>query len=169
MNKKGWAAIFILALAVIIGIYFFINKSLTSAVPNPASNLSFPISPDAPAPAPTPVPVYNLDNLNPSPAPAPEPLPLPTPTPTPVGPMTHSIDIVSFNFNKPALTIKKGDTAVWTNKDSSVHTVTGNDGVLGSPILQESEQYSYTFDSVGTYYYRCVYHSSMTGVVTVTE
>src|SRR5262245_46739842 len=48
----------------------------------------------------------------------------PTPVTTPT-PQTYNVTIQNFSFNQSALTVKKGDTVVWTNKDSAPHTVTG--------------------------------------------
>ena len=61
--------------------------------------------------------------------------------------------------------VKKGDTVVWTNKDSAPHTVTG--GSLNSGTLSGGQTYSFTFNAAGTVSYACSFHPSMTGKVVV--
>ena len=98
---------------------------------------------------------------------------LPTPTPTNgLAPSTHAVAIQGFVFNQPSITIKKGDTVVWTNKDSAPHTVTGNPpaggGSPSSPTMNLGITYSFTFTTAGTFNYHCALHPSMTGKVIVT-
>lgn len=93
-------------------------------------------------------------------------------TPTPADgspPTTHAIAIQDFAFNQPSITVKKGDTAVWTNKDSAPHTVTGDNGGPGSQTMNMENTYSFTFTDIGTFNYHCAFHPSMTGTVVVTE
>jgi plastocyanin len=73
-----------------------------------------------------------------------------------------------------------GDTVVWTNKDSTIHTaVSGNpaDGPTGlfggsasAPMLiVPTAKQSYTFLEGGEYPYYCVLHPSMVGTVVVRD
>lgn len=82
---------------------------------------------------------------------------------------TSNIIIQNFSFSQPSITIKKGETVVWTNKDSTGHTITGNNNDLSSPTLSTDQTYSFTFNNVGTFSYHCSIHPSMTGTVIVTE
>jgi len=84
---------------------------------------------------------------------------------------TNSVAIDNFAFSPASITIKKGTTVIWTNKDSATHTVTENDGQKGpdSGNLAQGKTYSFTFDAVGTYKYHCAIHPDMTGTITVTE
>src|SRR3989344_6132027 len=84
-----------------------------------------------------------------------------TPTPT-----LMTVVIKGFAFSQSLITIRQGDTVVWTSKDSVSHTVTG-DGGLSSPLLGQNEIYSFTFNTVGTFNYHCPPHPSMTGTITV--
>ncbi len=79
-----------------------------------------------------------------------------------------SVEIKSFAFMPGNLEIKAGDTVVWTNKDSSKHTVTSDSGSeLNSPTMSSGEKFSHTFTKAGTYAYHCAFHSGMTATITV--
>ncbi|MFA5004271.1 MAG: cupredoxin family copper-binding protein [Candidatus Saccharimonadales bacterium] len=84
---------------------------------------------------------------------------------------TGSVTIEGFAFSPADITVKKGSTVTWTNKDSATHTVTENDGQTGpdSGNLANGKSYSFTFATTGTFKYHCAIHPSMTGTVTVTE
>lgn len=85
-------------------------------------------------------------------------------------PNTNNIEIKSFSFLPETLTIKKGETLTWTNKDSAPHTVTSISGSeLNSPSLSKDQTYSHTFNTLGTFEYRCNFHTSMKGKIIVTE
>lgn len=148
--------IIIIAVAAVVGIgaYYFVVNNGSNGIP-----------------AYTP-PVSN-NNQTPTPTPTPTSVTTPTPTQTipttTSAPVTKNVTIQGFAFNQSSLTIKKGDTIVWTNKDSVPHTVTGNAGGPSSGTLNQNQTYSFTFNSVGTFSYKCAPHPSMTGVVMVTE
>ncbi|MHB8579872.1 MAG: cupredoxin domain-containing protein [Ignavibacteriaceae bacterium] len=95
-------------------------------------------------------------------------------TNTPVStPTTNQIIMQNIAFIPDSLTISKGTTITWINKDAMTHTVTS-----GTPILQtglfdsgdmmQSQSFSYKFDSTGTFKYFCKVHPSlMQAVITV--
>ncbi|HEX6067953.1 MAG TPA: plastocyanin/azurin family copper-binding protein [Nitrososphaera sp.] len=73
-----------------------------------------------------------------------------------------------------------GDTVVWTNKDSTIHTVTsgtpsdGADGQFGGTaegpeLVFANAQFQHTFDAAGEYDYYCTLHPAMVGKVIVSE
>ncbi len=81
---------------------------------------------------------------------------------------THSIDIKSFAFSQLTLTVKMGDTVVWTNKDSAGHTVTSDSGnELNSGTLSNGQSYSHTFNTAGTFEYHCAPHPFMKAKIIV--
>lgn len=82
-------------------------------------------------------------------------------------PTTHNVSIQNFTFNKKSINVKKGDTVVWTNKDSAPHTVTGSNGGPASETLNNGGVYSFTFNNTGTFDYYCAIHPSMIGSVIV--
>lgn len=94
----------------------------------------------------------------------------PAATATPSTATGSSVAIENFMFSPAALTVKKGTTVTWTNKDSAAHTVTSTDGgKLNSSTLNKGQTYAFTFDTTGTFNYKCTFHSNMTATVTVTE
>jgi len=84
---------------------------------------------------------------------------------------TNSVTIENFAFSPANITVKKGTTVTWTNKDSITHDITETDGKNGpnSGNLAPGKTYVFTFDNPGTYKYDCSIHPSMIGSVTVTE
>lgn len=89
-------------------------------------------------------------------------------TPVNSNPETYIIDIDDRMYEQNLITIKIGDRVTWSNKDSTGHTVTSDEGIeLSSSKLSEGDTYSHTFDKAGTYPYHCIYHSSMHGTVIV--
>jgi plastocyanin len=91
---------------------------------------------------------------------------------------TNSVTIENFAFSPANITVKKGTTVTWTNKDSAAHTVTvtgdnsPSSGVSAGPdsgTLASGKTYSYTFSGTGMFKYHCAIHPSMTGTVTVTD
>lgn len=77
------------------------------------------------------------------------------------------ISIEDFAFKKSSLTVGKGWTVRWTNKDSVVHTVTSDDGDFDSGSMSEGETFQYTFNEEGTYNYHCTPHPNMKGTIIV--
>ncbi len=77
--------------------------------------------------------------------------------------------IQGFAFSPAALTVSKGTTVTWTNKDSAAHTVTTTEPGEGfnSGNMANGATMSYTFNNPGTFKYRCSLHSNMTGTVVV--
>ena len=78
-----------------------------------------------------------------------------------------SVAIKGFKFVPADVTVKVGDTIVWTNDDSAPHTVESSDGVLRSDELSKGDTYEYKFAKAGKHDYICGIHPSMHGSVTV--
>ncbi len=98
---------------------------------------------------------------------------MPTKAPSATNPSANanSVTIENFAFSPASITVKKGTAVTWANKDNTSHTVTETDGQKGpdSGNMANGKNYSFTYDSVGTFKYHCSIHPSMTGTVTVTE
>ena len=78
------------------------------------------------------------------------------------------VGIVNFAFMPATLTVKVGTTVAWTNTDAIAHTVHFMTGGISSSALNQSEQFTHTFTTPGTYGYICSIHPFMHGSVTVT-
>ena len=90
------------------------------------------------------------------------------PTTVAAGPKTVSVAIQNFAFSPATLNINRGDTVIWTNKDSAPHTVTSDTGSeMGSSTLSTGGTYSHTFNTAGTFSYHCNIHASMKAKVIV--
>jgi len=76
-------------------------------------------------------------------------------------PKTYDVEIKDFAFSPSTLTIKKGDSVKWTNKDSVRHTATSDDGVFDSPLLSDGESFTFTFNEAGEFLYHCRPHPYM--------
>ena len=88
------------------------------------------------------------------------------------GPGVNEVWLENLAFDPATKTITAGTMITWTNKDNNIHTVTsgtrGNpDGLFVSGDLNLNGTFSYTFDSVGTFTYFCVYHVGMDGSIIV--
>lgn len=70
-------------------------------------------------------------------------------------------------FSKPNLIIVAGETVTWVNNDNISHTVTSDDNKFNSGIMQPGAVFRYTFIEIGDYFYRCIDHPAMTGIVEV--
>ena len=79
------------------------------------------------------------------------------------------VTIAQMRFSQPTITVTKGATVTWRNQGPMPHTVTASDGRFGSEQLQAGDNYSRTFDEVGTFGYYCSLHPSMRGTVVVVE
>jgi plastocyanin len=84
---------------------------------------------------------------------------------------TNQVEINNFAFSPANITVKKGTTVTWTNKDSVAHTVVESDSQDGpkSNNLAQGASYTFTYNTAGTFKYKCSIHPDMTGSVTVTE
>lgn len=83
-----------------------------------------------------------------------------------------AVTIQNYAFGPSRITIKKGTTVTWTNRDVEEHDVTP-DNPSGSwqqsSLLGRGDSYSVTFDEIGTYTYFCSPHPEMTGSITVVD
>ena len=83
---------------------------------------------------------------------------------------TINVAIKNFSFEENIVKIKKGSKIIWTNQDSTAHTVTSDEGdTLNSELLAKGESYEQTFNEPGTFRYHCTPHPQMLGAVVVVE
>ena len=88
----------------------------------------------------------------------------------PAAPATKpAITIANYSFRPAALTVSRGSTVVWMNRDGDVHTIKSTDGpeAFSSPALDSGNRFGFTFRQAGTYRYICSVHPYMHGVIVV--
>lgn len=73
--------------------------------------------------------------------------------------------IAGFAFSPKTVTVNVGDSITWTNNDGVTHNATGSGFATGSIASGGSK--AVTFNSAGTFAYRCTIHPTMTGTVVV--
>jgi plastocyanin len=89
-----------------------------------------------------------------------------TPTPVPV-PGANEVWMQNTAFNPATITISVNTTIKWINKDGFAHTVTSDGSLFDSGTINSNGTYSHQFTAIGTFPYRCILHSGMTGKVIV--
>lgn len=89
---------------------------------------------------------------------------------------TWDVSILGMNFVQGSLTVKKGNSVKFTNKEdiphqiaSDPHPVHTNFTSLNSGILNKDGTFELTFNQTGTFTYHCHLHPNMKGTITVTE
>jgi plastocyanin len=100
--------------------------------------------------------------------------PSPTPSPAPAGGPATSISIPvgaetlgNRAFVPANLNIDTGTTVTWTNSDRESHTSTSDVAGWNSGTISPGRQFSFTFQTAGTFAYHCAIHPGMTGTVVV--
>jgi hypothetical protein len=78
-----------------------------------------------------------------------------------------SVTIAGFAFSPNTATISAGDSVTWTNTDDISHNATAVDNAWASGTIGAGASTSVTFDTAGTFDYRCTIHPDMTGTVVV--
>jgi plastocyanin len=79
--------------------------------------------------------------------------------------VTITIGSMQNGFVPNTITVKRGTRITWTNRDITNHTVTGQG--WNSGMIAAGQDYSKTFDTVGSYDYHCTIHPSMQGTINV--
>ena len=107
-----------------------------------------------------------------SPSPA-TPSPAPSPSPTPAGSSSSvTIPVGAERLGNKAYTpdqlnIAAGTTVTWMNADSIAHTSTSDGSGWNSGIVAPGGQFSFLFQSAGSFSYHCAIHPGMVGTVVV--
>ena len=80
---------------------------------------------------------------------------------------THTVVIADMRFSPKSLTVQRGDTIVWINKDFFPHNARAQDRSFGSPDLQPNQSWRHVAAKAGTFSYICTLHPTMKATVTV--
>ena len=88
----------------------------------------------------------------------------------PDGALFPDCQVTNDCFDPYTVTIQEGTGVTWVNHDTVPHTVTGTeshpDGTFNSLVLA-GEEFTFTFETPGSYWYGCSVHPWARGVVTV--
>lgn len=90
-----------------------------------------------------------------------------TPAPSAADTSGNEVIMQDHTFIPAEITIKKGESVTWTNKDSAAHDVTS--ATFKSDLLSKGQSFEQVFNDVGTFEYSCTPHPYMKGKVIVTE
>ena len=78
------------------------------------------------------------------------------------------VTMKDIKFHPDKVTIKPGQTVVWTNEDSVGHDVTSDTFKSGSPGgIENGQTFQHKFPKKGTFKYQCSVHPGMTAEVVV--
>jgi len=80
---------------------------------------------------------------------------------------TNMVEMTNMSFAPKTITIKKGESVTWTNKDLVGHSATADDNSWDTNIISNGESKSIRFDVSGTYTYFCKPHPFMKGTIIV--
>jgi plastocyanin len=80
---------------------------------------------------------------------------------------THTVTIEGMRFQPERLTVARGDTVVWINKDLVAHTATSGTGRFDSEIIQAEQSWTFTATRKGEYTYICTLHPAMKAMLLV--
>jgi plastocyanin len=82
---------------------------------------------------------------------------------------TVTVDIHDRTFDPAQLEVAKGTTVTWTNGDTEAHTVTADNGLFDSGVLEPGQYYSTWLGGSGTVEYHSDTDPDMKGSVVVSE
>lgn len=96
---------------------------------------------------------------------------------SPETPQAQVVEVVIKDraFSPSRVTIKKGTTVKWVNKDFMGHNVVSDSNApAGGPpqdasLLNKDQVFEFTFNTVGVFSYHCTPHPDMTGTIEVTQ
>jgi plastocyanin len=82
---------------------------------------------------------------------------------------TVTVDIHDRTFDPAQLEVAKGTTVTWTNGDTEAHTVTVDNGLFDSGVIEPGQYYSTWLGGSGTVSYHSETDPDMKGSVVVRE
>jgi plastocyanin len=82
-------------------------------------------------------------------------------------PVTHQVTIEAVRFDPQELTVKVGDTIIWTNRDPFPHTATAAGKQFNSREIAAGRSWKFTARKKGVFAYACLLHPTMLGTLRV--
>ena len=102
-----------------------------------------------------------------SPAPAPSPNPAPGGSSSSVAIPVGASSLGNRAYMPDDLSVTVGTTVTWMNSDSVSHTSTSDAAGWNSGVVAPGGQFSFAFQTAGTFPYHCTIHPGMVGTVVV--
>jgi plastocyanin len=84
-----------------------------------------------------------------------------------VEPRTVTIKMQKEAFVPAKTTVTAGTHITWTNTDTVPHSVTAADNRFDSGPILPGKSFEWTADKAGKVDYHCIFHPSMTAILTV--
>ena len=81
-------------------------------------------------------------------------------------PAKHTVTIEATSYKPETITVKKGESVTWVNKDPFPHTVTAA-GKFDSKSIAANGKWSYRATKAGEFLYICTLHPNMKGTIKV--
>jgi plastocyanin len=72
-----------------------------------------------------------------------------------------------MRFQPEVLTVARGDTIMWVNKDIVPHTATSKTGGFDSKDIPVDKSWTYTIRDKGDFAYICTFHPTMKAMLRV--
>lgn len=82
-------------------------------------------------------------------------------------PRRHTVTIEGNAFRPADLTVDRGDTVVWVNRDFYPHTATDTEGSFDSGLIPADGSWSLTVETAGELAYICTFHPAMKATLRV--
>ncbi len=78
------------------------------------------------------------------------------------------VTIKDFSYAPESLTVRRGVTLTFTNRDRAPHTATSSAGGFDTGVLEQGQAKKVTLKKAGTFSYICSLHPYMRAAITVT-
>jgi plastocyanin len=90
------------------------------------------------------------------------------PTSSSAGTSTKAVTIKDYLYKPGTVTVPRGTTVSFTNRDSTPHTATSKEsGLFESGSIDTGKTGEVTLEESGTFAYYCLFHPFMKGVIVV--
>jgi plastocyanin len=81
---------------------------------------------------------------------------------------TQAVAIKDYIYKPASITVPRGATVTFSNRDSTAHTATSKEsGVFESGPIDPGKSAKITLDQSGTFTYYCLFHPFMKGTIVV--
>ncbi|EEA03252.1 blue (type 1) copper domain protein [Burkholderia sp. H160] len=86
---------------------------------------------------------------------------------SPAAASTYTVTIEQMRFDPPTVTVHRGDSVVWVNKDLVAHTVSADAKNFDSGSIAPEASWRYVAGQTGRHPYKCLFHPTMHGTLIV--